>query len=407
MASAQFPIPSSGVEQLSANGAPSLEDRLREIHNFIYANEGIKQYARVTDEVVKVIFARHTIEEKEAIDPRLDDARIAETARAAFQAAAAAAVEIEPFEPGESLKLSDSAIAFAMRKLCADGLRHQDPNGVAFQTILGPTLRGELGQFFTPDPIKKLLVAMTRPAPGDVCCDPASGTAGLLLEVRKCQPLAKIVGAEVDAALARLARLNLLFAGEERPEIHRLDALRPLGDVSHLSGGSLRGESCNVIVSNPPFGSKGKVSNPEILAEMPHVIASKKAVPPELLFIERIVQLLRAGGRAGIVLPIGILSNPSTSHVREYLRSTGRIYATVSLPAETFRPTGNSVQASIIFFEKTSKQPTGQYPVFRAISRSVGYDHRGRVVNSSDTPQILGEWDKFRGIYRGEYPWAI
>jgi type I restriction enzyme M protein len=394
------------AKQLAMDAPMTLGDRLRDVHNHIYANEGIKQYARVSDEVIKLIFTRLMIEDRSALNARLSDREIAATARSAFQTAIDATQEIQAFEEGDMLRLSDQAIAYAMRRLDTAVLRDGDPKGAAFQAILGPTLRGELGQFFTPDPVKTLLTHLTRPGDGDVCCDPASGTAGLLLEIRQFQPASRIRAAEVDSALARLARLNLFLAGEDEPEVHRLDALRPMDDLAESSSGRLGPECCDVIVSNPPFGSKGRVSDQAILSDLPNVTGGKNSVSPEVLFIERIVQLLRPGGRAGIVLPMGILSNPSTRHVRQFLRSTGRIYATVALPAETFKPTGNSVQAAILFFEKTAARPLAMYPAFRAISLSIGYDHRGRSTDSADTAEILNAWDSFRDEFAQEYPWA-
>jgi type I restriction enzyme M protein len=384
----------------------TLGDRLRDVHNHVYANEGIKQYARVSDEVIKLIFAKLMMEEGVAVDANVADSEIATTARSAFQSAIEVTRDIHAFEVGETLKLSDTAIAYAIRRLGTAVLRDRDPKGVAFQAILGPTLRGELGQFFTPDPVKTLLTHLTRPAEGDVCCDPASGTAGLLLEVRQFQPASQVRAAEVDSALARLARLNLFLSGEDEPEVHRLDALRPMDELLQESSGRLGPECCDVVVSNPPFGSKGKVSSREILSDLRNVTGGKSSVAPEILFIERIAQLLRPGGRAGIVLPIGVLSNPSTSHVRRFLRSVGRIYATVALPIATFKPTGNSVQAAIVFFERTAARPSGPYPVFRAISQSIGYDHRGKPNELADTRQILDAWDAFRDEFAQEYTWV-
>lgn len=394
------------ADQLAKDGPSTLGDRLRDVHNYVYANEGIKQYARVSDEVIKLIFARLMLEDGVAPDVDLADSEIAATARSAFQSAIEATQAIQAFEAGETLKLSDTAIAYAIRRLGPAVLRDHDPKGVAFQVILGPTLRGELGQFFTPDPVKTLLTHLTRPGAGDVCCDPASGTAGLLLEVRQFQPASRIRAAEIDSALARLARLNLFLSGEAEPEVHRLDALRPIDELSEASSGQLGPECCDVVVSNPPFGSKGKVSSREILSDLINVTGGKSSVAPEVLFIERIAQLLRPGGRAGIVLPIGVLSNPSTAHVRRFLRSVGRIYATVALPIETFKPTGNSVQAAIVFFEKNATPPSRPYPVFRAISQSIGYDHRGRPNESADTRQILDAWDSFRDEFAQEYAWV-
>lgn len=383
----------------------SLPVRIRDAHNFIYANEGIKQYSRVTDEVVKLIFAKLSSDGGGSpLTFDSTDADLADQTKLAFASGLNADKSGALFEDGDAIKLSDKAIAYSMRKLGSGELEGQDPKGIAFQAILGPSLRGELGQFFTPDPVKSLLVRMTGPRPDEAIADPASGSGGLLLDAHRYQAESTLVASEIDASLARLARLNFVLSGVRSFEVHRVDALRPTSELSQRTNGSLEGSSIDVVVSNPPFGSKGKVNDPEILAELQEVSSGKTSMAPEILFIERIVQLLKPGGRAGIVLPSGVLSNPSLRHVRSFLRNSGRIYATVSLPVETFMATGNSVNSSILFFEKNSDNRSG-YPTFRGICRSIGYDRRGRLSGHSDIPQILSAWDEFTEVFRGHFSW--
>lgn len=382
-------------------GDRSLEERLKSIHNHIYASEGIKQYSRVMDEIVKVLFARLHAERTGAQVGSIDVAR---TARELFsEAARAEATGI--FEPSDQIQLSDEALAFAITQLGPEHLRAQDPKGAAFQTVLGPTLRGELGQFFTPDPVKALLVGLTLPTAGSLIGDPASGSAGLLLDAHRSVPGLKVRAVEIDASLARLARMNLYLSGIANPDVVRADALLPLATLDDVTAGRVAAAIFDFIVTNPPFGSKGKISDPIVLANLAEAAAGKKAVAPEVLFIERVVQLLKDGGRAGIVLPLGILSNTSAGYIRGFLRREGRIYATITLPPETFRPTGNSVNSALLFFEK-GRTSDGRYPVFRGISSSVGYDHRGRPLpDGPDAPDILHAWAQFRERYSKDYPW--
>ena len=388
------------------SSAPSLEDRLRSLHNYIYANEGIKQYARVMDEVAKVLYTKLAADQRG--DDRLYDAsedQLPALMRTIFDSVKQG--EHHAFDAGEQLLLSDDALGFAFRQLGRQPIRVQDPKGAAFQAILGPTLRSELGQFFTPDPLKQLLIALTCPRSGEVVGDPASGTAGLLLDVVRNVPESVVRAAEVDAVLARLARLNLYLAGAHAAEVVRIDSLQPLSELSAATSGRLGRDAFDVIVTNPPFGSKGKVSDPDILRDLPVTASGKRSVAPEILFVERIVQMLKPGGRAGIVLPSGLLSNSSAAGLRSYLRAQGRIYATVALPVETFQPTGNSVNAALMFFERSPGSAKAPYPVFRAISGSVGYDHRGRPsAQEADAPAIAQAWSAFAEEYGEVYRWA-
>jgi len=384
---------------------PPLSARLRDVHNYIYANEGIKQFARITDEISKLILAKMSRDQRHE-SMRLDapDSEVALSVRTAFAETLASHDISRLFDHQEQLRLSEQAIAYAMRKLGSKPLKGQDPEGEAFQAILGPILRGELGQFFTPDPVKSLLIEMTNPRVGEVVADPASGSAGLLLNAGLYQPDAHLVATEIDAALARLAQVNLSLSGYGTAKVLRLDALAPLSRLAESSDDLVTESSFDVIVTNPPFGSKGKIGDSTVLEDLSHVSAGKASMPPEILFVERIVQLLKPGGRAGIVVPSGMLSNPSLRHVRGFLRESGRIYATISLPVETFMKTGNSVNAAILFFEKT--RSTSQYPTFRGISRSLGYDHRGREIGNSDIPQLLEAWREFARLYSEYYRWV-
>lgn len=381
--------------------ASSLRDELQAIHNYVYANEGIKQHARVSDELVKLLYAKLHDERHggNAFSPAGAPGLTASRVRDAFSAAAQSSSALGIFDQSERIGLSDDAIDFAVQNLQGPRLVERDPKGVAFQAILGHSMRAELGQFFTPDPVKQLLVEITEPKDGEIVGDPASGTAGLLLDARaaKSEGEIELRGVEIDAALARIARLNLFLAGEVAPAIYRTDALQPLDQLVAATEGGIGPQTLDVVVTNPPFGSRGKVTDPAILGELKHVVGSRKAVAPEVLFIERVVQLLRPGGRAGIVVPVGILSNSSARHVRDYLHATCHVFASISLPAETFQPTGNGVNAAIIFIKRPKGSTRERYPVFRAVSRSVGYDHRGRRRPDlvDDTPQILEAWREF------------
>lgn len=388
----------------------SLDGRLRAIHNFIYANDGIKQHARVTDELVKLLYLKLEDERRGESDFALRSGatETAKGIRAAFEAAARGNSSLKIFEPDERIRLSSESIEFAVRQLQGAAIREQDPKGVAFQAVLGHSLRAELGQFFTPDPVKRLLIELTDPHDQETVCDPASGSAGLLLDARAARPAAhlRLEAVEVDASLARIARLNLFLSGADAPAVFRTDALQPLEALSAATEGAVEAESVDVVITNPPFGSKGKVTDTQILRQLPNVVGGRKAVPPEILFIERVVQVLRPGGRAGIVLPIGVLSNPSQRHVRDYLHATCQVYASIALPPETFMPTGNGVNAAMIFIRKGPKAHE-PYPVFRAVSRSVGYDHRGRAQRGlvDDVPLIIQAWRDFFERHGREYLW--
>jgi type I restriction enzyme M protein len=81
----------------------------------------------------------------------------------------------------------------------------------------------------------------------------------------------------------------------------------------------------------------------------------------EILFIERCLDLLQPGGRLGIVLPEGVLNNPSLQYVRDYCEDRARILAVISLPQDTFLSTGATVKASLLFARKYTEEEQERY----------------------------------------------
>ena len=166
-------------------------------------------------------------------------------------------------------------------------------------------------------------------------------------------------------------------------------------------------EFFNVIVTNPPFGSKIPIKDKAILEqfELAHVWENDKktntwamterlqaSVPPEILFVERCTQLLVPGGRMGIVLPDNILGAPGLGYIREWLIKNHRIIASVDLHVDTFQPR-NGTQTSVLFLQKKTQEQKdteeksgtmADYNIFMAMVEKVGHDKRGNPTFKRD-----------------------
>jgi type I restriction enzyme M protein len=123
---------------------------------------------------------------------------------------------------------------------------------------------------------------------------------------------------------------------------------------------------------------------------------SKKALPLEVLGLERSIQLLRDNGRMAIVLPDSIFYNKKNSYVREWLSSNVVVKGVVSLPISTFSPFGANVKTSILYLVKTRKKRKDRR-VFIGKIESIGYDAAGRSVDVSDVDVVSDEFIKFIG----------
>jgi type I restriction enzyme M protein len=167
----------------------------------------------------------------------------------------------------------------------------------------------------------------------------------------------------------------------------------------------------SILLTNPPFGSKIPVRGEEKLKQydlchkwkfnketeeyVKGKVKDKEA--PQILFIERSLQLLKNGGKMAIVVPDGILGNDTLSYMRSWLQFKGRILAIVDLPIETFMP-NTSTKTSILIFQKLEKEKIPKnYEIFMSIAEDCGHDRRGNPTNSDDLlkiPNLFKNWLK-------------
>ncbi len=174
--------------------------------------------------------------------------------------------------------------------------------------------------------------------------------------------------------------------------------------------------SFDILMTNPPFGSKGKVTDKRILKQFELGYKWKQdkntgkwiktneiqnGQVPDILFIERCLQLLKDGGRMAIVLPDGNLNNSSLGYIREFIQEKARILAVVSMPVGTFMHAGVNPKTSVLFLQKLTEEELNKlkkdnYPIFMAVVEKAGYD-----LNSK-TPRVMYKKDDQGEIIKDE-----
>jgi type I restriction enzyme M protein len=293
--------------------------------------------------------------------------------------------------------LGDEALRGALREIDAVSLSSASAHvlGDAFQALIGPRLRGDKGQFFTPRSVVKAMVEIADPKPSEAVLDPACGTGGFLLEAhvyqaRHGQPTGALVGSDKDHDLYRLCSALLQIATKGRAELFNFNSLEA---ASWRSVGP--SEGFDVVLTNPPFGARIGVRDPALLKEFalghqwieggggewlesPAVLAAQS---PQVLFLELCVRRLAPGGRLGIVLPEGIFGNRSDGYIWEWVRSQGRVFALLDCPRTTFQP-GTDTKTNVLFFKKASsstRRRPAVDPVKIAVALNCGHDRRGRT----------------------------
>src|SRR5438874_8490850 len=269
--------------------------------------------------------------------------------------------------------------------------------GTAFEGLLekaGSDGKKGAGQYFTPRVLIKSIVRVMKPDPRGkpdfTIADPAVGTGGFLVcsyewLIEQAKGVfdradAKRIkthtyyGQDLVARPRRLALMNLVLHGLE-PHIKLGDSIYEVPD----------GRRFDVVLTNPPFGTKGANQAPE--REDFTVETSNK----QLNFVQHILTILKPGGRAAIVLPDNCLFEDKAGEVFEILMQDCNVHTILRLPRGTFTPYSQGVKANVIFFQKGLS--TEQVWIFDARSNVPGITKKDRPL----TPQHFAEFEKSYG----------
>jgi type I restriction enzyme M protein len=256
-----------------------------------------------------------------------------------------------------------------------EGQGFQDSLGDMYEFLLNEiATAGKNGQFRTPRHIIQLICELVDPDLGGKICDPSSGTGGFLLgayqhilskytspeylktdengfqrgqagDLLKDERLweqlrqSTFYGYDFDTTMVRLGLMNLMLHGIRTPRIDYLDTLSKRFDEEHGS------DRYRYVLANPPF--KGSIDKGDI-GEL-RISTSKT----ELLFVDRIIKMLEGGGRAGVIIPDGVLFGSSKAHkaTRELLLRDCRLEAVISMPSGVFKPYAG-VSTGVLIFTK-------------------------------------------------------
>jgi type I restriction enzyme M protein len=271
---------------------------------------------------------------------------------------------------------------------------HSERLGDAFEYLLSVLgSQGDAGQFRTPRHIIDFMVEVLRPQKGEVILDPACGTAGFLISAYKhilrsnldawgnstLTPDEKglmatnFKGYDISPDMVRLSLVNLYLHGFKSPQIAEYDT---------LTSEDKWNEFADVILANPPFMSpKGGIK--------PHKRFSIKAKRSEVLFVDYMAEHLSPRGRAGIIVPEGIIFQSQTAYkdLRKMLVENSLV-AVISLPAGVFNPY-SGVKTSILILDKSLAKKTDKIAFFKVENDGFGLGAQRRAVEGDDLPFVL------------------
>lgn len=383
---------------------------IQDLEELVLADSGKDEF----NEIFKLIFAKiwdekealenrpnKVVEFRKALDPEITYDRI----NSLFHKACEQWQGI--FKEGEDIELAKRHLQVCVGpiegvRLMGSNLRIMDD---AFEYLLPTEAKKKKGQFFTPRHVVEMCVRMLNPKRNEFVMDPSCGSGGFLLhamdwcypakdneqrELRKHKYAAKYLwGIDFEQRAAKTSRALMLIAGDGHTNIFGPDvsSLDPRTWYENASGQALMhglrqakltakkipdGETLkdedkaweyfdelkfDVILANPPFA--GEIKDRKMLARYELAKPALKRAgddksPKEerdVLFIERILKMLKPGGRAAIVLPQGKFNNSSLAFIREWILKKARLLAVVGLHPNTFKP-HTGTKTSVLFVQK-------------------------------------------------------
>lgn len=277
----------------------------------------------------------------------------------------------------EAVKKIDEIFKEIEKDATEGGHAFQDIQGDVYEMLLSEiATAGKNGQFRTPRHIIKLMADLVQPAPNTRIADPACGTAGFLLGayqyilsdlVRRSDPSklvkdndgfergslsgvltpevkqqleANLIGFDIDITMVRLGLMNLMMHGIDNPQIDYKDTL----SKSYTEEGQY-----DIVMANPPF--TGNIDKGDINENL-----QLQTTKTELLFVERIYNMLKKGGIAALIIPQGVLfgSAKAFAQLRKKIVEEAELNAVITMPSGVFKPYAG-VATSILIFTKGGK----------------------------------------------------
>lgn len=328
-------------------------------------------------------------------------------------------------DPNDEIELDDKSILYIVGELQPFCLLNaeRDVVGDAFEVFIQGALKGGQGQFFTPKNVVRTAIEIIDPSINDKIIDPACGSGGFLVEALKYvhSKIEKqgdefgwsqeeifnlksttintnIRGIERDKFLSKVAKAYMVIMGDGKSGIFCEDSLEEINNWDNKTRANIGLGQFDIVLTNPPFGAKIPVKGEKKLAQYALGYKWKKvddvwekdklkdSEAPQILFIDRCLQLLKDGGKMAIVLPDGMLSNPTDGYIVQYLLEHTEIIGIIDMPMSTFLPY-TPTKTHLLFLRKT-KNPKKNYDFFMSYAKTCGHDKRGKEINIDEISKI-------------------
>jgi len=399
--------PREPISEVPPQVLNDLPERFRQIYFHLYTNSNSSRAEKLVAQLALILMSKYA---SEAVDPKALESYL-DGGLSANDVFPPLIREVCSDIAEEELRfvLGDELVRTVFREFGTISLADAPAHvlGEAFQALIGPRIRGDKGQFFTPRSLVQAMVEIMAPQPHESVFDPTCGTAGFLVEAHSYRSTldgdatGPICGVEKDRDLYLLSTATVQMAvGEIGRLLHgnSLTSARTDGGLLTFSGFPENG--FDVVLANPPFGAKIGIKEQSTLRKFAlgwqwirdsegqwvKTDTLRSGQDPQILFLELCVRALRPGGRMGIVLPEGVFGNAKCAYVWSWLREEGTVLGLLDCPRTSFQP-GTDTKTNVLFFRRKG---SGEQELRRrarvAVATHCGHDRRGRMELSDGRP---------------------
>lgn len=331
-------------------------------------------------------------------------------------------------DDSDNITLDEKSLTYIVGELQAYSLMtaKRDVVGDAFEIFIHRALKGGQGQYFTPKNIVRTAIKILDPGCEDKIIDPACGSGGFLIEglkylhmkvekmgaemnwpedMIKEEKIAKaninFCGIEKDTFLSKVVKAYMILMGDGKSGIFCEDSLNEPKEWGSKTRARIQLGGFDMLLANPPFGAKIPVKGEKKLGQYPlgykwkhdkkeniwiKSNKVKESEAPQILFLDRCLDLVREGGKLAIVVPDGVLCNPTDGYIVQELLTKAELIGLIDLPMSSFLPY-TPTKTHVIFLRKTAK-PRKDYQFFMSYAKTCGHDKRGREIVSDEISEI-------------------
>jgi len=397
----------------------------------VLANDGVNAF----DEIFKLIFAKlYDEQSKRKANDELDfqlkiGSGVIENIEKLFNSAKSKWKDV--FKAKDEIELSEETLIAVVSELQEYKLFETDFEILdsAFEHMISGDSKGEKGQYFTPRPVIDIIVKMMNPNDEERVLDPSAGSAGFLLHTfqhmlkhdkiderdRYRYAVNNLFALDFDPRTVKIAKALMVIAGDGSSNCMQSNSLdlrlwdkKQKGKYNATLAEKFPHNSFNILMTNPPFA--GDISSTSGYLGYYDFAKDKKSKTKnkqsrDILFMERDLKFLEAGGRMAIVLPQGRFNNSSDKALREYVAKECRILGVIGLHGNSFKPyTGT--KTSILMVQKWDDDlcpKVEDYPIFFATNTKPVKDNSGfyvglntkETLSMTDLPQIAEAFLEF------------